>query len=99
MIELNTYKAPYVLQERQGLNGLSVDLKTFRSVAQAGVSVQANLIRERAVTIRGAIVYDGQLEREKLKQNIYSVFNPAFTGDIRIVTDNNTEFNLSYRQR
>lgn len=94
MIELNTYKAPYVLQEREGLNGLSVDIKTFRSVAQAGVSVQANLIRERIVSIRGAIVYDGQLEREKLKQNIYSVFNPAFTGDLRIITDNNTEFNL-----
>lgn len=94
MIELNTYKTPYVLQEREGLNGLSVDIKTFRSVAQAGVSIQANLIRERPVTIKGAIVYDSQLEREKLKKNIYSVFNPAFSGDLKIITDNNTEYHL-----
>ena len=93
-IELNSYKPPYVLQEREGLNGLSTDIKTFRGVAQTGVSVQASLIRERLVTIKGAIVYDSYAEKEKLKQNIYSVFNPAFTGDIKIITDANTEFNL-----
>lgn len=93
-LTLDTHKPPYVLQEREGLNGLGVDIKTFRGVAQTGVSVQANLIRERLVTIRGAIVYDSYEEKEKLKQNIYSVFNPAFTGDLKIITDNNTEFNL-----
>lgn len=93
-ITLDTYKAPYVLQEREGLDGLSTDIKTFRSVAQTGVSIQASLIRERIVSIRGAIVYDRYEEKEKLKQNIYSVFNPAFSGDLKIITDANTEFNL-----
>lgn len=94
-ITLDSYKPPFVLQEREGLNGLSNDIKTFRSVMQTGVSVQASLIRERLVTIKGAIVYDSYEEKEKLKQNIYSVFNPSSTGDIKIITDAGTEFNLN----
>lgn len=93
-ITLDTHKTPYVLQERKGLNGLETDIKTFRSIAQSGVSVQASLIRERLVTIKGAIVYDDFTEKEILKKNIYSVFNPAFAGDIRIVTDAGNEYNI-----
>lgn len=91
-ITLDTHKTPYVLQEREGLNGLETDIKTFRSIAQTGVSVQASLIRERLVTIKGAIVYDDFIEKEILKKNIYSVFNPAFAGDMRIVTDAGNEY-------
>ena len=42
---------------------LETDIKTFRSIAQSGVSVQASLIRERLVTIKGAIVYDDFTEK------------------------------------
>ena len=93
-ITLDTHKTPYVLQERKGLNGLETDIKTFRSIAQSGVSVQASLIRERLVTIKGAIVYDDFTEKEILKKNIYSVFNPAFGGDMKIVTDAGNEYNI-----
>lgn len=93
-ITLDTHRPPIVLQEREGLHGLSTDLKTFRSIEQTGVSIQANLIRERVVSIRGAIVYEDFEEKENLKKNIYSVFNPSFAGDMKIITDNNTEYNL-----
>lgn len=86
-ITLNTHEAPYVLREREGLNGLETDIKTFRSIAQNGVSVQASLIRERLVSIKGAIVYNDLEEREIFKKNIYSVFNPSFAGDMKITTD------------
>ena len=93
-IELNTHKTPYVLQEREGLNGLETDIKTFRSIAQSGVSVQASLIRERLVTIKGAIVYDSLAEKETLKKNIYSVFNPGFAGDLKIETDAGNKYEI-----
>lgn len=93
-IVLNTHKPPYVLREREGLHGLSADLKTFRSIEQTGVSIQANLINSRVVSIKGAIVYEDFAEKEALKKNIYSVFNPGFAGDMKIITDNNTEYNL-----
>lgn len=93
-ITLDRYTPPLVLQETEGLHGLSTDLKTFRSIMQTGVSVQASLIRERIVSIRGAIVYEDFAEKEQLKKMIYSTFNPSFAGDMRIITDNNTEYNL-----
>lgn len=85
---------PFVIQECEGLRGLEADVKLFRSVGQQGCTVQSTTVREREVTIRGAIVFDSSKERDTLRKKVYDTFHPRYSGTIKITTRSGIEYEI-----
>lgn len=85
---------PYVIQESSGFRGLEAEIKTFRSVNQQGCTIQSTNVREREVTVRGAIVYDTAKERDVLRKRVYDTFHPRHSGTIKVVTRADIEYQL-----
>lgn len=85
---------PYVIQESDGFRGLESNIKTFRSINQQGCTVQSNNIEAREVTIRGAIVYDTNEERDRLRKRVYDTFHPRHKGKIKVTSRAGTIYEL-----
>lgn len=92
-ISLNT-TLPFVIQESNGFRGVEADVKTFRSVGQQGCTIQSSTVRERDITIRGAIVYDTNQERDTLRKKVYDTFHPRHSGTIKITTRSDIKYEI-----
>ena len=96
-VELN-HSAPLILFNLEGVEGFETDVKTNKSAFNDGVMVSAVSVEERIITINGFIFIDLselppnpelrdtylETEREKLKRELYSVFNPKYKGELKI---------------
>lgn len=85
---------PFVIQESSGFRGLEANVKLFRSINQQGATVMSTNIREREATIRGAIVFDTNKERDMLRKKIYDTFHPQYAGTIKITTRADVEYEI-----
>ena len=85
---------PFVIQESEGFRGLEAEIKTFRSINQQGCTIQSTNVRERELTIRGAIVYDTARERDTLRKRVYDTFHPRHSGTIKVTTRAGAEYEL-----
>ena len=96
-VELN-HSAPLILFNLEGVEGFETDVKTNKSAFNDGVMVSAVSVEERIITINGYIYIDLsdlpadpevrdtflETEREKLKRELYSAFNPKHKGELKI---------------
>ncbi len=96
-VELN-HSAPLILFNLEGIEGFETDVKTNKSAFNDGVMVSAVSVEERIITINGYICIDLsdlppdpelrdtflETERERLKRELYSVFNPKHRGELKI---------------
>ena len=96
-VELN-HSAPLILFNLEGVEGFETDVKTNKSAFNDGVMVSAVSVEERIITINGYIYIDLsdlppdpevrdtylETEREILKRELYSAFNPKHRGELKI---------------
>ena len=96
-VELN-HSAPLILFNLEGIEGFETDIKTNKSAFNDGVMVSAVSVEERIITINGYIYIDLsdlppdpevrdtylETEREILKRELYSAFNPKHRGELKI---------------
>lgn len=96
-VELN-HSAPLILFNLEGVEGFETDVKTNKSAFNDGVMVSAVSVEERIITINGYIYIDLsdlppdpelrdtylETERERLKRELYSAFNPKHRGELKI---------------
>lgn len=96
-VELN-HSAPLILFNLDGVEGFETDVKTNKSAFNDGVMVSAVSVEERIITINGYIYIDLsdlppdpelrdtylETERERLKRELYSAFNPKHRGELKI---------------
>ena len=96
-VELN-HSAPLILFNLEGIEGFETDVKTNKSAFNDGVMVSAVSVEERIITINGYIYIDLydippdpevrdtylETERERLKRELYSAFNPKHRGELKI---------------
>lgn len=121
-IELN-HSAPLILFNLEGVEGFEVDTKTNKTAFNDGVTVTATNIEERIITINGYIFIDLsdleadpeirdnylETERQRLKRELYTAFNPKHKGEMKIYKKNVSysaenltviqapKFNMDYR--
>lgn len=96
-VELN-HSAPLILFNLEGIEGFETDVKTNKSAFNDGVMVSVVSVEERIITINGYIYIDLsdlppdpevrdtylETERERLKRELYSAFNPKHRGELKI---------------
>ena len=85
---------PFVIQECEGLRGVEADVKLFHSINQQGATIQNSTIKERDVTIRGAIVFETARERDALRKRVYDTFHPGYPGTLEITTKAGNKYEI-----
>lgn len=94
-VELN-HSAPLIIFDIEGIDGVTSDIKTNKSAFNDGVSISNVSIEEKILTLNCYMYincddkspdlrdYYLESERDRLKKQLYKVFNPAVRGTLKI---------------
>lgn len=93
-INISSSVLPYVLQNFEGLRGLEADLDIYQAMSQDISALRSVNIRERAITLKAAIVYNNDRERDQLRKKVFETFHIKRKGRIEITTRANMFYEL-----